>query len=86
MRIDAVLEGVFHAELEIDDGSRDRRSQRGPPTRGPRAAPGAEIVAEEEVLAEAGVETADDEEDEVEKFKEFLDEVSAEDFDTETES
>jgi len=44
---------------------------------------GAEIVAEEELLDEAGVEMAETEDDEVEKFKEFLDHVSADDFDTE---
>jgi bifunctional DNase/RNase len=47
---------------------------------------GAEIVADEELLAEAGVEMAESEDDEVEKFKEFLDQVSADDFDTEAES
>ena len=43
---------------------------------------GAAIVAEEELLDEAGVAIAQEEDDEVEKFKEFLDQVSAEDFET----
>ena len=38
------------------------------------------IYADEEVLAEAGIEIEDDDEQEVEQFKEFLDSVSPEDF------
>ena len=37
-------------------------------------------------LDEAGVEMAETEDDEVEKFKEFLDHVSADDFDTEADT
>jgi len=39
------------------------------------------IYAHEGVLEEAGIEIEDDEEEEVERFKEFLDEVTPEDFD-----
>jgi uncharacterized protein len=38
------------------------------------------IFAAEEVLEQAGIELRDDEETEVEKFREFLDQVSPEDF------
>jgi len=38
------------------------------------------IFADEEVMAEAGIEIEDDDEQEVEQFKEFLDSVSPEDF------
>ena len=38
------------------------------------------IYASEEVLEQAGIELRDDEETEVEKFREFLDQVSPEDF------
>ena len=38
------------------------------------------IFADEAVLEEAGIEIEDDEEDEVERFKEFLDQVTPEDF------
>ncbi len=38
------------------------------------------IYAAEEVLEQAGIELRDDEETEVEKFREFLDQVSPEDF------
>jgi bifunctional DNase/RNase len=41
---------------------------------------GAPIFANEEVLDQAGIELKDDEETEVEKFREFLDQVSPEDF------
>ncbi len=40
----------------------------------------APIFASEEVLAQAGIELKDEEETEVEKFREFLDQVSPEDF------
>ena len=40
----------------------------------------APIYAAEEVLEQAGIELKDDEETEVEKFREFLDQVSPEDF------
>jgi len=38
------------------------------------------IYASEEVLDQAGIELRDDEETEVQKFREFLDQVSPEDF------
>ncbi|MGH2730057.1 MAG: bifunctional nuclease family protein [Actinomycetota bacterium] len=41
---------------------------------------GAPIYANEEVLDQAGIELKDDEETEVEKFREFLDQVTPEDF------
>jgi bifunctional DNase/RNase len=41
---------------------------------------GAPIFAAEEVLEQAGIELKDDEETEVEKFREFLDQVTPEDF------
>jgi bifunctional DNase/RNase len=40
----------------------------------------APIFADEEVLEQAGIELRDEEETEVEKFREFLDQVSPEDF------
>ena len=41
---------------------------------------GAPILAEESVLEEAGIVIPDEQEDEVEKFREFLDQISPEDF------
>ena len=46
----------------------------------------APIYAAEEVLEQAGIELRDDEETEVEKFREFLDQVSPEDFESSAES
>ena len=57
------------------------RSAPGPRTRSRwRCAPARKIVCAEEVLDEAGLEVPDEQEDEVEKFREFLDHVSPEDF------
>jgi bifunctional DNase/RNase len=41
---------------------------------------GATIYASEDVVQEAGVSMPDDQEDEVEKFREFLDKITPEDF------
>ena len=41
---------------------------------------GALIRGEESVLADAGIAIPDEQEDEVEKFREFLDNISPEDF------
>jgi hypothetical protein len=38
------------------------------------------VLCEEAVLAEAGIAVPDEQEDEVEKFREFLDQVSPDDF------
>lgn len=79
VRIDAVLEGVFHATLVLDDGTEiSARTSDGVAL---ALRTGAEIVATDQVLDEVGIESSDDDEDEVAKFKEFLDEVSPEDFD-----
>ncbi len=79
VRIDAVLEGVFHATLVLDDGTEiSARSSDGIAL---ALRTGAEIMASEQVLDEVGIESSDDqEEDEVAKFKEFLEDVSPEDF------
>jgi bifunctional DNase/RNase len=44
----------------------------------------APIFASEEVLEQAGIELKDEEESEVEKFREFLDQVQPEDFASDT--
>ena len=78
VRIDAVLEGVFHATRVLDDATEvSARTSDGVAL---ALRTGAEIVATDQVLDEVGVESSEEEEDEVEKFKEFLDEVSPEDF------
>ncbi len=77
VRIDAVLDGVFHATLILDDDTEvSARTSDGIAL---ALRTGATIVAEEAVLDEVGIESSE-EEDEVAKFKEFLDDVSPEDF------
>lgn len=77
VRIDAIVDGVFHATLVLDDGTEvESRSSDGIAL---ALRAGAEIVTPESLLDEAGIESSV-EEDEVAKFKEFLDEVSPEDF------
>lgn len=86
VRISSLEDGVFHAVLEIDGGAEaggqsiDSRSSDAIAL---ALRAGVEIVTTEALLDEAGVAMAgEQEDDEVEKFKEFLDHVSADDFDT----
>ena len=83
VRIVALKDGVFHAMLDLDGGAdaggTDIESRSSDAIALALRA-GAEIVADEDLLDEAGVEMAETDDDEVEKFKEFLDQVSAEDF------
>ncbi len=86
VRIVELKDGVFHAMLDLDGGAAAGGTDiesRSSDAIALALRAGAEIVADEELLAEAGVEMAESEDDEVEKFKEFLDQVSADDFDTE---
>ena len=76
VRIIAIRDNVFHAELAFDGGL----------TVGSRSSDaialalrtGTRIVGADSVLEEGGVAVPD--EDEVEKFREFLDQISPEDF------
>ena len=89
VRITELRDGVFHAELDIDGGAEAGGTvveSRSSDAIALALRAGADIVADEELLAQAGVEMNETEDDEVEKFKEFLDHVSAADFDTEAES
>ncbi|WP_370893217.1 bifunctional nuclease family protein [Janibacter sp. GXQ6167] len=79
VHIDELLDGVFHATLVLDDGT--EISSRSSDAIALAVRVGADILAPEQLLDEVGVESST-EEDEVEKFKEFLDEVSPEDFET----
>ena len=86
VRIVALKDGVFHAMLDLDGGAAAGGTDiesRSSDAIALALRAGADIVAEDDLLAEAGVEMAETEDDEVEKFKEFLDQVSADDFDTE---
>ena len=76
-----IKDGVFYAELLLTSASGEHRISARPSdaialavrTESP-------IFASDELLAEAGIEIAEQAEDEVEKFREFLDQVSPDDF------
>jgi uncharacterized protein len=74
-------EGTFYAEIHMSKGG-DAVVVSSRPSDAIALAVRATvpIYAEEGVLNEAGIEIEDDEESEVEQFKEFLDSVSPEDF------
>ncbi|MGE9807536.1 MULTISPECIES: bifunctional nuclease family protein [unclassified Janibacter] len=79
VRIDALTQGVFHATLVFEGGK--EISARSSDAIALALRLGVEVVTSEELLDEAGVEITPDEDDEVEKFKEFLDQVTPDDFD-----
>jgi hypothetical protein len=78
VRIVAIRDNVFHAELAFDGGL----------TVGSRSSDaialalrtGTRIVGADSVLEEGGVAVPDEDEDEVEKFRAFLEQISPEDF------
>lgn len=84
VEITALHDGTFYAEIEFDrDGTKSRISSRPSDAIALAVRFGAEvpIFADEAVLDEAGVLfEADEEENEVEQFREFLDNVTPEDF------
>jgi hypothetical protein len=86
VRITSLQDGVFHAVLDIDggaDGGGQSIDSRSSDAIALALRAGVDILTTEDLLEEAGVAMAgEQEEDEVEKFKEFLDHVSPEDFDT----
>lgn len=71
-------ESVFFADLLIGDGLRVSARPSDSIALALRA--GATIRCTDEVLEEAGILIPDEQEDEVEKFREFLDQVRPEDF------
>ena len=74
-------ERTFYAEIEMTrDGRKVVVSSRPSDAVALAVRAAVPIFADEGVLAEAGIEIEDDEETEVEQFKEFLDSVSPEDF------
>ena len=73
-------EGVFIAELSFDDGI--VVSARPSDAIALAMRSGATIRSEAAVLDEAGIAIPDEQEDEVEKFREFLDQISPEDFES----
>ena len=81
VRITELRDGIFYAELVFDGGVEVSARPSDAIALAIRA--GVTIYGEEAVLAEAGIAVADEQEDEVEKFREFLDTISPEDFETE---
>lgn len=78
VEITTLDEGTFFAELVFADGS--TVSARPSDAIALALRTGASVVAAEAVLDVAGVDAPEDEEHEVEAFREFLDSVSPEDF------
>lgn len=79
VRIERLTEGVFHATLVLDDGVEIDSRASDAIALAIRA--GAQVLAPEALLSEAGISIAEEADDEVERFKEFLDHVSPDDFD-----
>ena len=79
--VTALRERTFYAEIQMtSDGESIVVSSRPSDAIALAVRATVPIFADEEVLAEAGIEIEDDDEQEVEQFKEFLDSVSPEDF------
>jgi bifunctional DNase/RNase len=78
VRIVAIKDNVFHAQLVFDGGLVvDSRSSDAIAL---ALRTGSRILGADEVLEAGGVAVPDQDEDEVEKFREFLDQISPEDF------
>jgi bifunctional DNase/RNase len=73
-------DGIYYANLVLDNGV--EVSARPSDSIALALRIGATIYADEAVLAEAGIPIADEQENEVEKFREFLEQISPEDFNT----
>jgi len=69
---------VFYAQLNFEDGP--TISARPSDAIALALRTGSPILASEQLLSEAGIEIPDQAEDEVERFKEFLDQIKPEDF------
>ncbi len=78
VRIVSIQDNVFHAQLVFDGGlTVDSRSSDAIAL---ALRTGSPILGADEVLEAGGVAIPDEDEDEVEKFREFLDQISPEDF------
>ncbi|MEI8057766.1 MAG: bifunctional nuclease family protein [Actinomycetes bacterium] len=78
VRITELTDGVFYAILVFVDGT--EISARPSDAIALALRTGATILAAEQVLAEASIAVPDEQEDEVERFREFLDQISPDDF------
>jgi bifunctional DNase/RNase len=80
VQITEMKDGIFDAVLVFDSGV--EVSARPSDSIALALRTGTRIVCAEDVLAEAGLAVPEEQEDEVEKFREFLDNVSPEDFES----
>ena len=78
VNITALRDGIFYADLVFSNGA--EVSARPSDSIALALRTGAQIFASDEILDEAGVAIPDEQEDEVEKFREFLDTITPEDF------
>ena len=78
VNITALRDGIFFADLIFSNGK--EVSARPSDSIALALRTGATIFASEEIRDEAGVSIPDEQEDEVEKFREFLDNVDPDDF------
>jgi bifunctional DNase/RNase len=76
--ITELRDDVFYAELEFGDGT--TVSARPSDAIALALRTETPIVGDETVLAAVGISIPDEDEDEVERFREFLDQISADDF------
>lgn len=82
VHITELRDGVFFAELHFDEGV--VVSARPSDAIALAMRTGAVLRGAEQVLSEAGIAIPDEQEDEVEKFREFLDTITPEDFEQES--
>lgn len=75
-------DGVFYADLVFGDGVRVSARPSDAIALAIRA--NVQIFGEEELMDEAGIAIPDEQENEVERFREFLDTITPEDFDAES--
>ena len=78
VRIDSLVDNVFFATLVVDGGT--EISARPSDAIAIALRTGAPVFGATDVLDDAGVRMPEDDNDDVEAFKDFLDNVSAEDF------
>lgn len=82
--ITELRDGVYYADLRFVDGTSVSARPSDAIALAIRA--GTVIYAEDSVLDVAGITIPDEQENEVERFREFLDQISPEDFETESDS
>lgn len=82
VHITKVENGIFYADIVLTNSKSEEIKVSARPSDAIAIAirTGATILASEELIAEVGIDLPETGEDEIEKFKEFLDEVSPEDF------